>query len=116
MKKAILNVLLIFLIGIYGCNQKSKTDCYVIEVEQLSTVTPEIEGYPKTEYSVINKCDISDKEAEYIAKQGESDISQDLETHIIRVITTCKFYLKSEYIGPPHNKGTMEIKKNYTVK
>ncbi len=57
----ILSALLLLGLTFNSCEPKESEDthCWVIEAEHYTTTTKHLAGYPKTTYTVIEKCGIT---------------------------------------------------------
>jgi len=93
MKKVLLSLLLIIglvsVIPFYSCDKEAEEKCcWYFTVKQVTSISPFTSGYPKTSYSTVKQCDLTESEAETVISKMTNVATSSSGKYNITVSTT----------------------------
>jgi hypothetical protein len=92
MKKLFLLFALSF--ALFSCKKEDSKSCYEFTTKIVTTVSPNIAGYPQTTTSVTEQCGLTPVDAQAVAENLTSTSTSTQSNYTITVRQTCTYKLK----------------------
>lgn len=94
MKKLSVLFIAVILFAI-GCSKDGSSEsCYVFDTKIVTTVSPNLAGYPQTTTTTTEKCGLTPDEAKSFAQSLTSTSHSTASGHSITVTQTCTYHKK----------------------
>lgn len=87
MKRLLLALFLISVVGLTSC-EDTVTSCWIITLKTVTTVSPSMPGYPKTETTNIEKCDLTEAQVDEAMKGMVGKTTQTSNGYTVTVTMT----------------------------